>query len=620
MLKVDIVHKTDVLVCGATSAAVAAALSAKERGVAVMAVSDRSYFGEETAGALRLWQEESSEHELFRRVCDPGEPWMIPNPGRVKRVFDEALLEADIPFYFEARPVFLLQDDQGRVAGVVFASRTALYGVRCRVVVDASRTGVLARLAGLPLRRFEPSSSRELVVWGAAPEGDGPFSWHPTQTPLSVAGGEMSAYRLRLSTPERTDRESCLAADFEDRERLHYPGIVYSADCFLDSLDERLVSEGELKDDWRELAVEDLICLDGRLVLANGLLPLTKNGEAALNGLAGQLGVGSRAGSAAAERALNLSLPAGPLTCCAGEGQEAPGLRFAEPLKRPAQGAESQSVQVGCIPLFADCDVVVAGGGTAGAPAGIAAARSGARTLVLERLHGLGGLGTLGLITHYWYGNRVGFTAEIDAGVAACAKKAFERSGQWNPEDKMGWYLRALREAGGRAWLGSFAFGVQVEGSRVTGVLVSTPYGTGLVRCGAVVEATGNADIAAAAGAPCRVIDHRHVAVQGTGLPSRIPGVHYRNSDHTFIDDTDALGVSHAYVNARAKFVKDFDVAVMVGSRGGVRSSVSLRSRLWIFSPDVRIRTRSLRPGATSIPTGSRSIRSSWSFRLIERL
>ena len=84
---------------------------------------------------------------------------MIPNPGRVKRVFDEALLEADIPFYFEARPVFLLQDDQGRVAGVVFASRTALYGVRCRVVVDASRTGVLARLAGLPLRRFEPSSS-----------------------------------------------------------------------------------------------------------------------------------------------------------------------------------------------------------------------------------------------------------------------------------------------------------------------------------------------------------------------------------------------------------------------------------------------------------------------------
>ena len=93
---------------------------------------------------------------------------------------------------------------------------------------------------------------------------------------------------------------------------------------------------------------------------------------------------------------------------------------------------------------------MVAGGGTAGAPAGIAAARSGARTLVLERLHGLGGLGTLGLITHYWYGNRVGFTAEIDAGVAACAKKAFERSGQWNPEDKMGWYLRALRrpEAG----------------------------------------------------------------------------------------------------------------------------------------------------------------------------
>ncbi len=53
------------------------------------------------------------------------------------------------------------------------------------------------------------------------------------------------------------------------------------------------------------------------------------------------------------------------------------------------------------IPVVAEYDVVVVGGGTTGAPAGISAARQGAKTLVLEYLHDLGGLGTAGAISIY---------------------------------------------------------------------------------------------------------------------------------------------------------------------------------------------------------------------------
>ena len=115
--------------------------------------------------------------------------------------------------------------------------------------------------------------------------------------------------------------------------------------------------------------------------------------------------------------------------------------------------------------------------------------------------------------------------------------------------------LVLARPAGPEAGPGWAALlGVQVEGSQVTGVLISTPYGTGLVRCGAVVDATGNADIAArrvlrvSDRPPTRRRARYRLAVK---YPEFTIGTRI-----TFIDDTDALGVSHAYVNARAKFVR----------------------------------------------------------------
>ena len=84
-------------------------------------------------------------------------------------------------------------------------------------------------------------------------------------------------------------------------------------------------------------------------------------------------------------------------------------------------------------------------------PAGIGAARGGARTLVLEYLHGLGGVGTLGRITNYYHGNRVGFTAEIDAGVAAYEPAASSAKG-WNIEHKMEWLRSEIVKAGGEVW------------------------------------------------------------------------------------------------------------------------------------------------------------------------
>lgn len=631
MLRLPVMGDFDVLVVGAASGAVAAALEAHAAGRSVLAVSDRTYFGEETAGAMQLWPEERVADPLFDAVFRPEHDAAPPGPGYAKRQLEGALLEAGIPFLFECRPVSLLENASGAIGGAVLASRTSLYAVTARVVVDASRTGIVARLAGLPLTASAEAGAKSLVVVGPKPPRDAAFSWESAGAPFEVQVGDaierQSAYRIRLpsgaASRQPGDLLAALAADFEDRAAIHYPGMLYSADTWIEAPQERLAGvAAEPQDDPCALPDTAYRFQDGRLLVMNGLLPLTALGQDALLGLAGQLRLGRKVGRLAAAQVAQVAPAHGPWRLAANQGAAAatgsaasayqgadtdtrlagtaargPGdsevaaarsevefgptamlgrasgdFRFAEPLRRPREGDRTLEVEVADVPALAECDVLVAGGGTAGAPAGIAAARSGARTVVLERLHGLGGVGTLGLIAKYWFGNRVGFTAEVDAGVAASSadpeKASSQRkSGSWNVEEKMGWYLRTLRDAGGVAWLHSFAYGVQMEGERVVGVLVSTPYGAGLVRTGGAIDATGNADLAAAAGAPCRVIDARHVAVQGTGLSPRRPGAHYRNSDHNFIDDTDLIGTTHAFVHSRAKFRQEFDVSPVVDSR-----------------------------------------------------
>ena len=591
--RVPVAKSVDVAVFGAPSGSVAAALAVKEMGRSVMAISDATYFGQETAGALQLWPTAASEHPLFARIFDgTGTP---PTPTKVKHVLERALVDEGIDFLFDCRPVFALQGEQGDLVGLVLAARTSLYAVLCRVAVDMSRTGILARLTGLPLTSVSGPAQRKLVVIGPEPPADYGLEWEGLgEIPVpggTEADGPYHAYRISLpiTEPERSffDRAG---ADCLARGRVAYPGVLFTADTWIETLNERLErpAAAGLYDEPERLPDGAFVHLGGRLVVANGLLPLTHNGAERLGELAGQLDLGRRAGTLAASLAADLPEVADRHFQCMNAAQSGSGetFRFAEPFLRPAPDLRWIDIHIAGVPELGSCDVLVVGGGTAGAPAAIGAAREGARTVVLERRHGLGGVGTLGLINSYYWGNRVGFTREVDLGLRAMSAHpqrinvaddppvpARERlqdrppGSAWNAEEKMAWYHRTLAAAGGHGWFSSFAYGVAMVGDKVTGVLVSTPFGAGLLRTKAVVDATGNADVAAAAGAPVRVLDAEHVAVQGTGLSPRRPSSRGRNSDHTFIDETDPVGITHAYVNARAKFKGEFDVAPIIGSR-----------------------------------------------------
>ena len=208
------------------------------------------------------------------------------------------------------------------------------------------------------------------------------------------------------------------------------------------------------------------------------------------------------------------------------------------------------------LPVLGTYDVVVIGGGTGGAPAGIAAARQGAKTLVVEYLSGLGGVGTLGAISSYYHGNRVGFTKEVLAGKAS-----------WGIEEKAEWWRSTLRQAGADLWFGVLGCGAFVDGDRVAGAVVATPFGRGVVLAKVVIDSTGNADVAAAAGAPCITTDETDIALQGTGLPPRDLGRSYTNTDFTITDETDMVDTWQVLLSAKLMAGNSFDIGQLIDTR-----------------------------------------------------
>jgi len=373
---------------------------------------------------------------------------------------------------------------------------------------------------------------------------------------------------------------SFAAAEAKARRLTWHPEQVRASDFLWQTAPDPLAPGPGHVAAWPGAADLDLEALRANgeaLFLLSGRADISRAAAASLDRPAAAMAAGERLGAFASRESARLAggkalRPANRAARPLPSGS----LRFLDDwLPRDHQTeAAAAEIECGACPRLGAVDTLVVGGGTAGAPAAIASAREGAETIVCEALANLGGVGTEGLIAKYYFGNRRGFTREIDRGTLAMDEKggqetdleSLDRAG-WNVEAKMAWYLRALDDAGGQAWFGAMACGVWREGGRVRGALVSTPWGYGLVEAKATIDATGNADVAAAAGAEIRRVDAESVAVQGSGLPPRQPGRQYRNTDWTFIDDSDAAGGSAAFSLAREKFGSEYDVAQILDTR-----------------------------------------------------
>ncbi len=179
------------------------------------------------------------------------------------------------------------------------------------------------------------------------------------------------------------------------------------------------------------------------------------------------------------------------------------------------------------VPVYADADVVVCGGGPGGLPAAIAAARHGARTLLVERYGFLGGMATAGLIApilgHHAHQSTQpiveGLLKEMvgrmhDLGGAPAWEETLAK---WGISFDAETFKRVadimVEDAGVQVLLHTLVTDAVAKDGEVRALIIENKSGRQAVTGKVVIDATGDADVAYRAGLPTK---------QGRSLDGRV--------------------------------------------------------------------------------------------------
>ncbi len=203
------------------------------------------------------------------------------------------------------------------------------------------------------------------------------------------------------------------------------------------------------------------------------------------------------------------------------------------------------------IPVSRRADVLVVGGGIAGIAAAVAAARNGADTMLIEQYGALGGTGTIGLVgpfmTSFDEAGRVQIVRGIfdelvrrmvDLGAAVHPSEVPKGSpyanfityahGNVTPYDTEAMKLVAdqmMEEASVHVLFHTFVADALKDGDAIAGVIAVNKSGIQAIQAKAVVDCTGDGDVAYLAGVPIAKGRSSDGAMQPMSMFFRVGGV-----------------------------------------------------------------------------------------------
>jgi len=243
------------------------------------------------------------------------------------------------------------------------------------------------------------------------------------------------------------------------------------------------------------------------------------------------------------------------------------------------------------LPLQADADVIVCGGGPAGFAAALTAARSGARTRLFEVCGCLGGVWTAGLLTYIFDFRKPGLPKELVARLDARGARNSRNTDRfvYDPEE-----MKLLTEemtvaAGVKTQLHTRVAAAYRDGRRLTTIVTESKSGRQAWRAPVFIDATGDGDLGFQAGCgfeigrqndcPCQPLTLNALAVVGDVAPLRDCISFYDNDDSWHVKATQNLlaeirraGLDPSYAMPTLFHIRDNLLLVMVNHEYNVRA------------------------------------------------
>lgn len=223
------------------------------------------------------------------------------------------------------------------------------------------------------------------------------------------------------------------------------------------------------------------------------------------------------------------------------------------------------------LPVRYEYDVAVIGGGPAGFCAAVAAARNGARTLLVERNGSGGGMATAGLVGPFMTSySKSGDQMIIRDMFEEVVNRLVEKGGAVHPRECRlgdqitGYHFRGhdhcgafepealkqvidemLTEAGVKILYHTTFVEPWMEGNTMRGVVAASKDGLYAIRASVVIDCSGDADVAWRAGVPCQLgDDRRNAAMQPATMFFRIGNVDWERVDEAYRETLQEKGLN----------------------------------------------------------------------------
>ncbi len=542
---VPVIAQVDVVVAGGGVAGVTAALQAASEGLSVVLVESRNYFGYELAAPelpTTASYEPTPGFALADRLCRqwkqggafPGERV---NPYRLKASLHKLVADEErIRPYLFSWPCGAVMEGNA-VRGLMMSNRSGRQIVLAKAVVDATADARVAAAVGATfsqtlrgrktVRRTISLSKHNPLTAGVhdVPENLGLMgnqvhvfgeNSQVIEYALPATIGEDIGADLSVAQADSFDRGISMLEHFERTPTAFRNGQIDSERPFRDREPrfrfgpEIFVCQGPVvacreslpggpfdltalanANSCRPKGIEGIVIAGRTVAVAEemaGLQALACSGE--------------RSGRVAAEIARKSPGTAISNVRAEPHASTASAVRIAETLAGPDPSLAYPVLvqQAAQLPVIQQVDVVVVGGGTSGAPAAIAAARQGAKVALVELLPNLGGTSSNRVTGYYWGVTwRSRLTQEIDDRIHTWLR--IREKYRFNGEEKKVVLQELAVAAGVKIYYQTLAAGAVMEGNRIKGVVVENAAGRQVILAKMVIDATGNGDVAAAAGA-----------------------------------------------------------------------------------------------------------------------